>query len=69
MPEMNRHTRRKNKKLGRSRKWLRKERTAYVNANAYHWHRRIINSMKGCERVEDLILSGRVDNWLKKGTN
>lgn len=61
----NRHEERRQSKLNRSQGWRRKHRIDYVRADAYFWHRRVIEAMKQNELVGDRLINGSMDRWLK----
>lgn len=60
----NRHSRRLDAKLKNSRKWDRKKRTRYVNADENHWNRRIIGAFIQNARVINRLLDGKFDSLL-----
>lgn len=53
-------------KFNRSNAWRRKVRTAYVESDAYHWHRRVMRAFKSNAAVQGKIFDGLFDEFLKK---
>lgn len=58
---MSKKIRKQGKKAQRARAAL------YVKSDAGHWFRRIIKEQKDSPRVQEAVLSGKLDAWLGEG--